>query len=93
MKIDSHLTLVKRATASSRPAKINERPAPTAPPEVLHLVSRENHEAGQLSPASLAEAKQLLENLRIALQGRQEDLLAAAHHLQGPLVIRLIHTG
>jgi hypothetical protein len=91
MKVDFPLMLVKgQKMAHPQEKRTTGSPFREAAPAVVVLVSQENRRAGQLGPAGLDEAKQLVRGLIQTLGGQAEDSLAETHRLQGHCLVRLL---
>ena len=90
MKIDPHLTLIKRLEAADggRPGHSRQSPQQTRDGVVL-LVSQENRRACQLIPTSLVEAKELLERVQRNLKAAEKETLAEVHHVEAQCLVRL----
>jgi hypothetical protein len=90
MKVDPHLTVVKRLEAvdsgrQRQPCTSSQR----IQDGVVLLVSQENRRACRLSPTSLGEAKELLERVQGSLGNTREEPLAEVHMLEARCLVRL----
>jgi hypothetical protein len=90
MKVDPHLTVVKRLEAVDGGRQRQLRPSSEKTQDsVVLLVSQENRRACRLSPTSLGEAKDLLERVQGSLGNTREETLTEVHQLDCRCLVRL----
>ncbi len=90
MKVDPHLTLVKKLEGVDNRRQRQARAYSQGTLEgVVLLVSQENRRASRLSPNSLGEAKELLEKVRMNLEAAREETLVEVHRLEAHCLVRL----
>ncbi|MDI6854541.1 MAG: hypothetical protein QME75_13170 [Deltaproteobacteria bacterium] len=88
MKVDPHLTLIKGSETSEITPKGQAR-SNHSQEGVVALISQENRRAWKHYPASLKEAKQVLERISACVRQTREATLADVHHLTSPYLIVL----
>jgi hypothetical protein len=90
MKVETNLTLVKGQEATGNGPKRNSRISRQASTPVFELlISKENQQARRLDPASLPEARTLLENIRHRLEGTPGEVASGVHTLDSSCLVRL----
>lgn len=90
MKVDPHHTVVKKLEPANGGGQREPRPSSQRTQDsVVLLVSQENRRAWRLSPASLGEAKELLERVQGPLGDTRKDTLAEVHRLEARCLVRL----
>jgi hypothetical protein len=91
MKVETNLTLVKGQEATGDGPKRNSRLSRQASSPVFELlISQENQQARRLDPASLPEARTLLNNITRQLdQGLQGRSPSGVHLLDSSCLVRL----
>ncbi|MBM4284945.1 MAG: hypothetical protein FJ128_06820 [Deltaproteobacteria bacterium] len=90
MKVDPKLHVVQGQGAAGRKRRVlRQSSTPTLPPTQVFLISRENQEAWQLTPQSLAEAEQVLRQVQRDLAHDPGDTLELVHLLAPGCLLRL----
>ncbi len=90
MKVEANLTLVKGQEATGDgPQKKSRLPRQASSPVFELLISQENQQARRLDPASLPEARILLNKVTRQLTGTPGEVASGVHLLDSSCLVRL----
>lgn len=90
MKVETNLTLIRNQEgASPRPSQPSSPSATRAPKAFELLISQENQQAGRLDPATLLQARALLNRISRELAASSTHQASEVHLLESSCLIRV----